>query len=48
MKNKMINDIKAAVMLIIAENLIALRYAFKLVINSFSKSSGVRRQDITK
>ena len=44
----MINDIKAAVMLIIAENLIALQYVFKLVINSVFKSSGVRRQDMTK
>lgn len=48
MKNKMINDIKAAVVLIIAENLTALRNVFNLVTNSVSKSLGVRRRDTAK
>lgn len=41
MKRKINTDIKAAVMLIIAEDIVALRNVFRTVIKSFSKSLGV-------
>ena len=46
MKNKIIIDIKAAVMLIIAENLTALRTVIKTVIDSICKSLNVREDAI--
>jgi len=48
MKKKIITDIKAAVVLIIAENLIALRNIVNIIINSVSKSLGVRGRVNTK
>ena len=48
MKNKIIIDIKAAVMLIIAENLTALRAVVKTVIDSVYKSLGVREDAVLR
>ncbi len=46
MKKKINTDIKAAVMLIIAENIIALRNVIRTIIKSVSKSMGVNRRSI--
>ena len=48
MKKKIVTDIKAAVMLIIAENLVALRTVVKTVMNSVYKSLGVREDAILR
>ena len=48
MKNKIITDIKAAVILIIAENLTALRTVIKTVMDSIYKSLGVREDAILR
>lgn len=40
MKKKINADIKAAVLLIIAENIVALRNVFRAVITSISKTMG--------
>jgi hypothetical protein len=45
-KKKINTDIKAAVMLIIAENIIALRNVIRTIITSISKSVGVNRRSI--
>jgi len=45
-KKKINTDIKAAVMLIIAENIIALRNVIRTIIKSVSKSVGVNRRSI--
>lgn len=46
MKKKINTDIKAAVMLIIAEDIIALRNVMRTIIKSASKSLGVNRGSI--
>ena len=46
MKKKINTDIKAAVMLIIAEDIIALRNVIRTIIKSASKSLGVNRGSI--
>ena len=48
MRKKIVTDIRAAVMLIIAENLVALRTVVKTVMNSASKSLGVREDAILR
>jgi len=45
-KKKINTDIKAAVMLIIAEDIIALRHVMRTIIKSASKSLGVNRGSI--
>ncbi|MCG7852609.1 MAG: hypothetical protein MIO92_08815 [Methanosarcinaceae archaeon] len=46
MKKKINTDIKAAVMLIIAEDIIALRNVIRTVITSISKSLSVNRGSV--
>lgn len=46
MKKKINTDIKAAVMLIIAEDIVALRNVIRTVIKSISKSVGVNEGSI--
>ena len=46
MKKKLSTDIKAAFMLIIAENIIALRNVIRTLIESISKSVGISREEI--
>ena len=48
MKKKSVPGIKAAVMLILAENLVALRAVVKTVINSVSKSLGAGENEILR
>jgi len=45
-KKKFSTDIKAAFMLIIAENIIALRNVIRTLIESISKSVGIGREEI--
>jgi len=45
-KKKINADIKAAIMLIIAENIIALRNVIKTIIKSASKSAGLNRGSV--
>ncbi|HCO94741.1 MAG TPA: hypothetical protein DIU00_12450 [Phycisphaerales bacterium] len=47
-KKKFSTDIKAAFMLIIAENIIALRNVVRTLIESISKSVGISRGQILK
>ena len=48
MKKKFSTDIKAAFMLIISENIIALRNVIGTVIESVSKSLGINRHEILR